>query len=270
MSDVQAMVLVAAGTNCDRESLRAFREAGATAERVHVKDLRENPNLLNRYHLLCIPGGFSYGDDLGAGRIFAAELKHLLGEEVQKFVNRGGLVLGICNGFQVLVKAGLLPGWTEGKQEITLTRNDSGKFEDRWTHLRVEKSTSCFVREDRDRYFLPVAHMEGKFVPGGGSGNESSPVLQRLEDENQIVLRYVAPDGGKPNYPWNPNGSTGDIAAISDPSGQILGMMPHPERFYTSFQHPSWTRTPPDDEPDGLRIVKNGIQAIKNQFKLTS
>ncbi len=267
---VRVMVLVAAGTNCDRETIRAFREAGAEPERVHIRKLIDNPSHLESYHIVSIPGGFSYGDDLGAGRIFGNEIRFLIGERFQEFVDRGGLVLGICNGFQVLVRAGLLPGGATGRQIVTLSDNDSDRFECRWTHLKVCNSNSAFLSGGKETLFLPVAHAEGKFVPdqhGGETGDQNHSSgsdtgnVNNLRNRGQIVLEYTNPDGSPVHYPCNPNGSVENIAAVSDPTGRILGMMPHPERFYEPVQHPRWQRADAPLQPDGLRIVQNGVEA---------
>lgn len=272
-TNVRVLVLVAAGTNCDRETIRAFREAGAKPERVHIRKLIDDPSRLASYQIVAIPGGFSYGDDLGAGRIFGNEIRFLIGERFQQFVDRGGLVLGICNGFQVLVRSGLLPGGSNTGQTVTLSDNDSDRFECRWTHLDVCNSNSAFLSGDQETLFLPVAHAEGKFVPGertsetgirsdthtGGTRN-----VQTIARQNQVVLKYTNPREDGVSYPWNPNGSIGNIAAISDPTGRILGMMPHPERYYEPVQHPRWQRTNFTSRPDGLRIVRNGVEAAAN------
>ncbi len=271
-SQVRVLVLVAAGTNCDRETIRAFRAAGAEPERVQIRKLTEETDLLSDYHIIVIPGGFSYGDHVGAGRIFASEIEHLMWEEFNRFIEKGKLILGICNGFQVLAKAGLLPGNNSREQKITLAENDSGKFEDRWVHLKVNSQTSEFITNEEEQVFLPVAHAEGKFVSATrrshSSDNrpESGNVLQELKENDQIIFRYTTPDDREPEYPWNPNGSTDHIAGISDPTGRILGMMPHPERFYSSFQHPKWTRWKNKQQPDGLKIIQNGVNTIQNRF----
>jgi len=237
---VRALVLRTAGTNCDAETAFAWEKAGAKAERVHINRLIEDPKRLGPYQILTIPGGFSYGDDISGGKIFANQLVHHLADVLQKFLEADRLVLGICNGFQVLVKCGLLPGTADGRpslrQEATITMNDSGLFEDRWTHLRVDTDRCAFLRKGELLRF-PVAHGEGKFIPGPEAG------IEKLEAARQIALRYVGLDGKTgAGYPWNPNGSVGDVAGISDPTGRILGLMPHPERHLLPWHHPQWTR----------------------------
>jgi phosphoribosylformylglycinamidine synthase len=272
-TNIRVLVLVAAGTNCDRETIRAFRQAGAEPDRVHIRELIDDPSQLESYHIVAIPGGFSYGDDLGAGRIFGNEIRFLIGERFQQFVDRGGLVLGICNGFQVLVRSGLLPGGATTRQTVTLSDNDSDRFECRWTHLDVCSSNSAFLSDESETLFLPVAHAEGKFVPDQQSpGSEHDSYTDNGDskdgptfiDQDQVVLKYTNPDGNDVSYPWNPNGSVGNIAAISDTTGRVLGMMPHPERFYEEVQHPRWQRTEFTSRPDGLRIVRNGVEAAAN------
>jgi phosphoribosylformylglycinamidine synthase len=253
MPKPKVCVLRVAGTNCDVETKVAFEKAGASAERVHVNRLAEKRGMLASYQILAIPGGFSYGDDIAAGKVQAVELMHRLGDEVRRFVASDKLVIGICNGFQVLVKTGLLPGGEYTKQVVTLAANDSNKFEDRWVRLRVDSSRSVFISSGRTIY-LPVAHGEGKFIC------ESDDVLQRLRDTGQIVFRYVAPDGGDPEYPDNPNGSVDHVAGICDPSGRILGLMPHPERHVEGWQHPRWTREGAKEEGDGFQVFRNAVK----------
>jgi len=251
------LILRTAGTNCDLETEFAFQQAGGHAERVHVNRLVEQPGLLDSYSVLVLPGGFSYGDDLGAGRVLANELIAKLGERLQQFIERGKLVLGICNGFQVLVKTGLLPGPPTDGQSVTLTFNDSHRFEDRWTCLRVASTRSPFFRE-QTTITLPVAHAEGKFVPA------SQHVLQDLHEHGQIVAQYVDDRGELAGYPWNPNGSADNIAAICDPTGRVLGMMPHPERHVLPVQHPRWTREGLKAEGDGAALFRNAVDYARS------
>jgi len=258
---VRALVLRTAGTNCDAETQFAWEKAGAKAERVHINRLIEEPKRLTRYQILTIPGGFSYGDDISAGKIFANQLAHHLAEVLHDFLEADRLVLGICNGFQVLVKCGLLPGAKDGRptlvQGATLTNNDSGLFEDRWTHLAAE-TDRCVFLEKGESLYLPVAHAEGKFVPG------PEATLKKLEAAGQVALRYVGPDGKTgAGYPWNPNGSVGDVAGICDPTGRILGLMPHPERHVLPWHHPQWTRLGAQEAGDGLAVFRRGVAYFK-------
>jgi phosphoribosylformylglycinamidine synthase I len=249
----RALVLRAPGTNCDEETSAAWERAGAEVETWHVGRLLESPRGLDGFQILTIPGGFSYGDDLGAGRILALRLGTVLVEALRRFHDREGLVLGICNGFQVLVRAGLLPGGIPA----TLTFNDSGHFESRWVRLVPTPGLSPFLT-DPEPIELPVAHGEGKFVTLDPSG------LANLESTGQVVLRYVD-DQGRPTegYPANPNGTTGAVAGVCDPTGRIFGLMPHPERHIDPLHHPRWTRRGPAAEGDGLRIFRNAVGAVR-------
>jgi phosphoribosylformylglycinamidine synthase len=248
------LVLRTAGTNCDEETAYAFERAGARAERLHVNRLREDPRALDRFQVLALPGGFSYGDDLGAGKVLANELRSHLAEPLARFLERGGLVIGICNGFQVLVKAGLLPG---GAARATLAANRSGRFEARWVWLEATSDRTPFLRKG-DRLHLPCAHGEGRFVAGGEAA------LGALEAAGQVVLRYVDRDGRPGPYPVNPNGSEADIAGVCDPTGRIFGLMPHPERHVEFHHHPRWTREGrgPGDEGDGLGVFRNAVRSF--------
>lgn len=257
---VRVCVLFAAGTNCDRETVCAFKQAGAAAEKVHINQLKTRERFLSDYQILVIPGGFSYGDYISSGKILANELTHNLKQDLVRFHANGKLVLGICNGFQVLIKAGLLPAfdWLFETQTVTLDTNDSGRFEDRWVHLRT--NPSCIFTRGLDEICeLPVAHAEGKFIP------KDQKILNRLKEHNQIVFRYVTGDGEPADYPDNPNGSVDGIAGICDPSGRILGMMPHPERFVRTQQHPRWHRERLT-KPAGIVIFENAVNYIKENL----
>jgi phosphoribosylformylglycinamidine synthase len=254
---VRALVLRTAGTNCDAETQFAWEKAGAVAERVHINRFIENPKALGAYQVLTIPGGFSYGDDIAAGKIFANQLVHHLADVIQKFLASDRLVLGICNGFQVLVKCGLLPGSPDGRptlaQSATLTNNDCGMFVDRWIRLRTDTSRCPFLKKGEE-LDLPVAHGEGKFLLG------PSLTVTDLEARGQVALRYI-PDGKSEVY--NPNGSVSDIAGVCDPTGRILGLMPHPERHVLPYHHPQWTRRPTAQEGEGLALFKRGVAYFK-------
>jgi phosphoribosylformylglycinamidine synthase len=265
----KALVLYGYGLNCDYETAFALNRAGAGAVRVHTTDLLENPKLLWDYHLLAIPGGFSWGDDHGAGVILALRLKLALGSALQEFITAGRLVIGICNGFQVLVNLGLLPGLPgrEGERLAALIPNDCGNFRDAWVHLKATPSKCVFTR-GLDLLELPVRHGEGKFYAEG-------PVLMELADRGQIALKYAGPTG-KPamgRFPYNPNGSLMDIAGICDATGRVLGLMPHPEAHIFSTQHPTWTRDKeawrrrgepyPEQDGAGLAIFRNGVEYLR-------
>jgi phosphoribosylformylglycinamidine synthase subunit PurQ / glutaminase len=258
---VRALVLRTAGTNCDAETQFAWEQAGAKADRVHINRFIENPADLRRYQILTIPGGFSYGDDIAAGKIFANQIVHHLADVVQEFLASDRLVLGICNGFQVLVRCGLLPGSPDSRptliQSATLTNNDSGLFTDRWVHLVTDTDRCAFFKKG-DHLELPVAHGEGKFIPG-----PQAP-LTLLEARGQIALRYTDADGRTgAGFPSNPNGSVGDVAGVCDPTGRVLGLMPHPERHVLPYHHPQWTRRPTKKAGDGLALFKRGVAYFK-------
>ena len=256
---VRVVVLRTAGTNCDYETAYAFEKSGATAERVHINRLIDKPGRLDRTHILALPGGFSYGDDIASGKLLANEIRFRLEDEMKRFVGDGKLIIGICNGFQVLAKSGLLPGLRRGKVETTLTFNDSGRFEDRWVHLKAETDRCAFVRLGEDTY-LPVAHGEGKFVA-------EKTVLTELKENGLVVFRYADPAGAcGAGYPWNPNGSVEDIAGICDPTGRIFGLMPHPERHVEAIHHPRWTREGLKAEGDGARIFRNAVAFVRKNL----
>ena len=255
MKKPKVLIMRAAGTNCDRETEWAFQLAGAAPERVHVNELVRGTRALKEFQILVIPGGFSYGDDIAAGRVLAGELRHKLWDGLREFVARGKPVLGICNGFQVLVKSGLLP--FSGRQQVTLGWNDCGRFEDRWVHLNVEDSVSPLMRNLPAVIRLPVAHAEGKFIAADNG------VLGRLDRNKQVVFRYIAPSGERKGYPWNPNGSVGNIAGICDESGLVLGMMPHPERCLLRYQYPDWQRmSEKGDAGVGFFIFRNVVEYV--------
>jgi phosphoribosylformylglycinamidine synthase I len=256
MATVRALVLRAAGINCDQETAHAWQLAGAQPDLLHVNRLMEQPSLLNDYQVLTIPGGFSYGDNIAAGKILALQIQHYLADHIPRFVESGRLVLGICNGLQVLVKARLLPGCDPQQQDVTVTYNDSTKFEDRWVHLAVT-TDHCVFLSPAQRLCLPVAHAEGKVVIRNRS------VLDRLRSQRLIALRYVDARGRPGHYPVNPNGSEDHIAGLVDSTGQLLGLMPHPERFVQSTQHPAWTRLPEPPHPCGRDLFLRAVASLR-------
>ncbi|MFA4982164.1 MAG: phosphoribosylformylglycinamidine synthase I [Candidatus Omnitrophota bacterium] len=269
MKNIKVAVLRTAGTNCDNETAFAFEAAGAEAEFVHVNDFAKKENGFSEYHILALPGGFTYGDDIASGKILANELKFKLVDELQKFINEGKLIIGICNGFQILVKAGLLPNLSGDFRfiEATLTLNDSNKFEDRWVYLkkvknRKAKNKCIWVEGIEDTIYLPVAHGEGKFIP------KDRKVLDRIKENDLIVFEYVDEKGVRKGYPHNPNGSIESIAGICDKTGRIFGLMPHPERHISPYQHPAWTRRGkrPEYSGDGFKIFKNGVDFAKKRL----
>ena len=260
--NVNVLVLRTAGTNCNEETAYAFSYFGAAVDQVHVNELVSGHKKLSDYHILALPGGFSYGDDIASGRILANELRLKLGEDVKKFIADGKLIIGICNGFQILVKAGILPGLNTGSwQEATLFHNDSAKFESRWVNLSVSGSKSVWTKDIQPQIYLPVAHGEGKFIP------KDAKVLETLKANGQIIFHYCTAKGQAPYYPANPNGSMEDIAGICDPTGHVLGLMPHPERHFLSHQHPFWTRLNKKDKlGDGAKIFENGVNYIREKL----
>lgn len=256
----RVLVLKTEGTNCDEELYNAFEIAGGIPKIVHVNELRSKKENLNSYNILAIPGGFSYGDDIVSGKILAVELTSFFSKELKKFIQRKDtLIIGICNGFQVLIRTGLLPFRTIGKMQATLTNNDSGRFECRWIALEIEENNNCVFLKNLggEKMSYQVAHGEGKFFA-------PKNVIDKIEENNLVALRYVNKDG-KPTqqYPENPNGSINAIAGITDPTGRILGLMPHPERFITKEQHPNWRRMK-IEKPQGLPIFENMIKYIQN------
>lgn len=216
----KVLIIRAAGTNCDKETEFAFARAGAKTDLQHINRIKDKTDI-NDYQIMCIPGGFSYGDDLGAGKILSLEFICWFKDRIKSFIDKGGLILGICNGFQVLVKTGILPD-LDFKQKVTLTDNDSARFEDRWVYLKVE-SESVWLKDLPKRISVPVAHGEGKFYA-------EVDILDKIESNGQVALRYVDKSLNLAGYPFNPNGSLNNIAGITDSTGRILGLMPHPER----------------------------------------
>jgi len=280
MPTPRVLILRSPGANCDGETQFAFQRAGAEAELVHINRLRETPKLLHDYQVLCIPGGFSYGDDIAAGKILAHQLMTFLADEIRRFRDQVKLILGVCNGFQVLLKAGLLIPPDEDGPLATLAHNRHGRFEDRWIHMTATPG-NCVWLKDIDRLHLPIAHGEGAFVC------RKEWILRGLDEAGQIVLRY-AEDGVRGTddriressslipssvlrplssisfselpFPANPNGSQGNVAGVCDATGRVLGLMPHPERHVLGTQHPRWTREGLKDEGDGLKLFRNAVE----------
>ena len=254
---LKALVLSGYGINCEAESKYCVETAGGVADIVHVNRLVESPKMLEDYNMLFIPGGFSFGDDLGSGKVLANKIKFRIADSLLDFAKQGKLVLGVCNGFQVLAKMGLLPE-PDLKQRVTLTFNDSGHFEDRWVALRANENSPCVFTKGLKTILLPVRHGEGKFVA------EGSEALKSLVDNNQVCLQYVDEKGALGGYPYNPNGSQLNIAAICDRSGRIFGTMPHPEAFNIVQNCPYWS-TGLIKEAQGLRIFKNAVDYWKEK-----
>jgi len=254
---LKALVLSGYGINCEAESKYVIEKAGGAAQIVHINRLIEEPGMLEDFNMLFIPGGFSFGDDLGSGKVFANKLKYKLSERLLDFVSQDKLVLGICNGFQVLVKMGLLPE-PDLEQRITITANDSGHFEDRWVALKANEGSPCVFTKGIRLILLPVRHGEGKFIA------KDEGILKKLEQDNQIVFQYVDDKGRLAGYPYNPNGSQMNIAGICDRSGRIFGMMPHPEAFNIVQNCPYWT-TGLIKEAQGMRLFANAVEYFKEK-----
>jgi phosphoribosylformylglycinamidine synthase subunit PurQ / glutaminase len=259
----RVLILRAPGTNCDGETAHAFSLAGGKPEVVHVRRAVESPQLLAESQILCIPGGFSYGDDIASGRIFGGQLQHHLADAMQEFKAAGKLVLGVCNGFQVLVKCGLLVDTdTQNGPAATLAWNTSGRFEDRWVRLSVV-GNQCVFLSGIEHMYLPIAHGEGRFVA------RDEAALTQLHNRGQLALRYTplvasgnvkaALDEPLP-YPDNPNGAQWNVAGMCDATGRIFGLMPHPERYVDPTQHPRWTRGEAGEVGDGLRVFQNAVR----------
>jgi phosphoribosylformylglycinamidine synthase len=279
---IRVLILRAPGINRDQDAARACELVGAAPERVHVNRVALGEQRLDDYAMLIIPGGFSYGDHLGAGKLLAIDLAHRLGEQLQRFVADGRPVIGICNGFQVLVKAGVLPGTTDHRRPttaggdvptgmaaadggsssvvghqplVTLTDNSSGRFECRWVRLAAEPASSCrFTQGIEGSIEVPVAHGEGRIAA------RDAGALAALQDAGLVALRYLGADAQTAGYPANPNGSLNDIAGLTNAQGNVLGLMPHPENAVLPQQHPRWTREPARSEGDGLVIFRNAVQ----------
>lgn len=243
---VNAVILRTAGTNCDQETAHALRLSGANVDVIHINQFITGKRSLEDYQILIVAGGFSYGDDIAAGKILANEMRTKLGDALEAFVAKGKIVIGICNGFQVLVKTGLLPGDSATEQNFTLTNNDSGRFQCHWVRMQREASACTWLNQTEADWELPMAHGEGKFWP------ITPKVLATLEKNKQVVFRYKGD---------NPNGSAKKIAGVCNAKGNVLGLMPHPERHVQRTQHPEWTRMEKTDkDPVGLQFFKAAVR----------
>jgi phosphoribosylformylglycinamidine synthase len=258
----RTLILRTAGTNCDAETAYAFELAGASCEKVHINRLLREPELLEQFQIMAFPGGFSYGDDIASGRILANQIARHLQPNLRRFVEAGKPVIGICNGFQVLVKTDLLPGPMPALEvkNCTLTHNQCGRFTDRWIHL-APRGNKCIWTRELTPLELPIAHGEGKFVP------PSEAYRRALWDNDQIALVYAKADGSAAGgtFPDNPNGSIDDIAGVCDASGLVLGLMPHPERYVDAVQHPAWTsQATLPLTGRGLRFFQNAVHHVRD------
>ena len=261
---VRVLILTGLGLNCEAETEAGFRLAGASPEQVHLLDILENgkgPRLAD-YQVLAFIGGFAFGDHLGAGFVFANKIRWRLYDQLVEFIEKGGLALGVCNGFQTMVRLGLLPGLDGDYRtpRAALAPNDRLGYRDAWVRLAFDPASPCFWTRGIERMDLPARHGEGKFLA------ESAELLRRLEADRQVVARYVGPDD-RPTEDWpqNPNGSPGGVAGICDPSGRLFGLMPHPDAYLYPFNHPHWQRRKQEgalpDEGEGIAIFRNGVDA---------
>lgn len=259
MSKIKALVLTGYGLNCDHETAFAFMSAGALAERVHINSLINGEVSLDDFNIMAFVGGFSWADDHGAGVIQAVRMKTNLGDKLQKFIESGKLILGICNGFQTIVNLGLLPGFDNNYKDrcVALTYNDCGRFRNDWVYLKVNTDSPCLFMRGINNIELPVRHGEGKFLA-------EQEILDRLNHHSMVVLQYALSDGNLAGgaFPFNPNGSLNDIAGICDPTGKIFGLMPHPEAFIHRTNHPNYTRYQQKATRTGMSFEKCGIPAL--------
>lgn len=251
------------GTNCDVELFYAFEKFGGSPEYVHVNQLRDKTKQPKNYQILALPGGFSYGDDVASGKILAVELVSFLKDQLLEYIYKEGLIIGICNGFQTLVRTGLLPFGNVGKMDATLAQNKSGHFECRWIRVKLESSRCVFLNKNFTILELPVNHGEGQFYA-------NNQTINKVEQSKLVFLRYVDSSGHPTDhYPQNPNGSTNAIAGVCDPTGRILGLMPHPEKFVDPTQHPNWRRALPAGrqgkitKPHGAFFFEQMIEYVK-------
>ncbi|WP_027714090.1 phosphoribosylformylglycinamidine synthase subunit PurQ [Desulfuromonas sp. TF] len=271
--EVRAMVIAGNGTNCEREVANACRLAGAeVVDIVHIAELLAGRARLDDYHFLNLAGGFLDGDDLGSAKAGANRFLHApvagsdehLADQLQRFVDEGKLIMGVCNGFQLMVKMGLLPGLGREyrNQTTTLTFNDSGRFEDRWAYLKVDPQSPCIYTRGLSGIYLPVRHGEGKFVAS------SEEVLNEIESKSLSVLKYSDSDYAVPTmeYPLNPNGSMNAIAGICDETGRLFGLMPHPEAYVHRTHHPRWTREELPEEGMGLLLFQNAVRFVREEL----
>jgi phosphoribosylformylglycinamidine synthase len=258
----RVLILTGNGLNCEHESQFAWERAGAEADRVHLHDALEKPDYLSAYRALMFIGGFSYGDRLGSGLAMALRVRNAMRNSLDRFVDAGGLVLGVCNGFQVMVKLGLLPALDGQRftQTLALMQNDCGTFQNRWVELHFEAKCPCVFTQGLDRMQLPVRHGEGKiFTPNKAR-------LAAVEAAGCVACRYIDPVSGDSarNFPENPNGSLNAIAGLCDPTGRVFGLMPHPEAFLIPHNHPHWHEQPcvPGAPGAGQAIFSNAVQAM--------
>ena len=274
--NVRVAVLFGLGINCDRETAAVFDMVGGKSERLHVNNLVQGNRSLEEFDILAVPGGFSFGDHLGSGRLLGNRLRFALRDQLQKFVSSGKPIIGICNGFQALVKTGLLPGPENASlepdliQRASLTLNNTGRYEDRWVTLEFDSQSPCIWTKGIQRIECPVRHGEGRFVM------PTDAELDRLSANHQLTVRYADPStepGTNPSddllpFPLSPNGSMRNIAGVCDPTGLVFGLMPHPEAFYTMWLHPEHTSMKLNEdewEGSGLQIFRNAVEYVRSQ-----
>ncbi len=273
VSDVRVLVLTGLGLNCEEETAEGFRRAGATPELVPLVDHLDGtaPRPLSDYSIVAFAGGFAFGDHLGAGFVYANKIRWRLYDQMLEFIDRGGLALGICNGFQMMARLGMLPGFDGDYRTplATLAPNDRLGYWDDWVELAADPRSPCVWTRGIDTLELPTRHGEGKFLTA------TPEILERMEDGHQIALRYVDAEGRvTESWPENPNGSPGGVAGVCDPSGRLFGLMPHPDAFLHDFQHPQWFRQEnrraaaagESSDGDGLAIFRNGVEAAMAQL----
>lgn len=253
-----ALILTGNGINCEQETKYCIEKCNGHADIVHINRVVSNPQIMESYNFLVVPGGFAYGDYLGSGKVFANKLMFNLKDQIQKFAESEKLILGVCNGFQVLVKMGLLP-ISDFQQRATLVQNDSGHYENRWIFLKINKKSPCIYTAGMDYTFLPVRHGEGKFI------TKDQQVLDQLVNEELVTMQYVNSKGELGDYPANPNGSQKNIAGICDKTGCVFGLMPHPEAFNSIENCPYWT-VGTIKEVYGLKLFKNAVSYLEGEF----
>ncbi|HMP91066.1 MAG TPA: phosphoribosylformylglycinamidine synthase subunit PurQ [Kiritimatiellia bacterium] len=258
------LIITGYGLNCESESRFAWERAGARPRLMHVNDLLEAPEQLHQYSALMFIGGFSFGDHMTSGHVFAQRLRHHLRDDLATFIHDGGLILGVCNGFQIMTKLGLVPGLAGDyfKPEVALLQNDCGVFQNFWVRLKFEKDSPCVFTRGLDCMDLPIRHGEGKLFP------RNRATLDALEKSGCVPCRYVDPNSGEVarEFPDNPNGSINGIAGLCDPTGRVFGLMPHPEAFLFPEQHPQWSFRMRDEEDAregaGLALFRNAVRHL--------